>query len=239
MAPFGIVSGSGIALRPLLDEIYSEQPFREIAGLTHSPVRGHDGTFIQGRCGETTLVLQCGRLHAYEGLPFEDVVRTVDVMNRYGVDRILFTNAAGGLWPEMNPGDLVTAGCVRTWRYGSFKLPAVIDVDFRAPGCDFTGDYVWMHGPSYETRAEIAALQNLGAAVVGMSTAPELLRCHQLGIQAGLISCVTNSCCKHQVLTHAHVLDTAQRTSARLCRIIRQALRHGRRGREDQIELLQ
>ena len=211
-------------MRSLLDEVFAERPFRAVPGLPQSAVPGHEGAFIHGRCAGTPVVLQCGRLHAYQGLAFEDVTRPVDVMHEYGVDRILFTNAAGGLWPKMRPGDLVTAAGVRPWRYGPFDLPATLDVDFRVAGCDFTGDYVWMHGPCYETRAEVAALQSLGAAVVGMSAAPELLRCRQLGIRAGLVSCVTNSCCTPQILTHDHVVATAQRASARLCEVIRAAL---------------
>ena len=49
--PTGIVSGSGIHLRPLLDEVVLELPFAEVDGVATASVAGHDGHFVFGRCG--------------------------------------------------------------------------------------------------------------------------------------------------------------------------------------------
>jgi purine-nucleoside phosphorylase len=83
-----------------------------------------------------------------------------------------------------------------------------------------------MHGPCYETRAEIAALRSLGDACVGMSIAPELFRCQELGMPAGVLSCVTNVCGGTDKLTHTAVLSAARQASARLRALLRQALKH-------------
>jgi len=224
MGPLGLVAGSGVDLRLLLDKITLEQPFHDLPELALGATPGHGYAFLHGECAGRPVIIQCGRLHAYEGLEWRQVVQTVDALRRFGATSILFTNAAGGLLPEMQPGDLVAADAVHTWPFGKFNLPETLRPDLLIRGCDFTGCYLWMHGPCYETPAEIALARALGAAAVGMSTAPELLRCQQLGIRAGLVSCITNSCLRSEKLTHDHVLDVARRTSAKLCALLRKTI---------------
>ncbi len=224
----GIVAGSGITLDSVLDRIERIIPFEGVPGLVPAAVHGHCGEFRFGHCGETPIVLQCGRLHLYEGHGIETVTRTVDAMGEWGVEVVLFTNAAGGLRDEMRPGALVAVDTVRLWPCRAWPgAPESIPTDVIPDGCDFQGTLQWMHGPCYETRAEIRALQSLGAAVVGMSTAPELARCRALGIRTAAVSCVTNSCCQPHTLTHEEVLTTAARASHRLTRVIREAIASG------------
>lgn len=220
----GIVAGSGIDLHTLFDSIEQETPFADIPGLAVGHVAGHASVFLRGHCAGQPVVVQSGRLHPYEGLDFDTVTRTVDAFHAFGVRTVIFTNAVGGLLPTLRPGDLVAADDVRTWRYNAFDLPPQITPDFVPPHCDAQGRYYWMHGPCYETQAEIAALQHLGAATVGMSTAPELHRCAILGLRAGVISCVTNSCVTQEHLTHASVLAIAHQTSAKLSQLLRATL---------------
>jgi purine-nucleoside phosphorylase len=47
-------------------------------------------------------------------------------------------------------------------------------------------------GPSYETRAEIAMLERMGADAVCMSTAAEVAAANEIGLPVACISCVTN-----------------------------------------------
>jgi len=221
----GIVGGSGIDLEGLLDTVQQEQAFHDVPGLRDGSVRGHGHKFLYGSCRGRAVILQCGRLHLYEGWGMDMVCRPVDVMHSLGVGTILFTNAAGGLLPEMKPGDLMAVSRVRLWPYrGWAHAPEFLDPTLIADGCDFVGELQWMHGPCYETRAEIGALQRLGASAVGMSVAPELARCAELGIHAAVISCVTNSCCRPQQLTHEHVIQTAHRASGRLTQLLQDVL---------------
>ena len=230
-APLGIVSGSGLVLDAVFDEIEERRAFSEIpelaalAGDADDALAGHERLFLRGRCGRYPIVLQCGRLHLYEGFDYETVVRTVEVLKGFGVNTVLFTNAAGGLKPGMSPGDLVGVDRVRLWRYNRWSAtPGMLFTDFLVSECDFIGAYQWMHGPCYETRAEIAAIQHSGAVAVGMSTAPELMRCQDLGLRAGVISCITNSCCRPQTLTHSQVVAAARQASGKLVALIRRAL---------------
>lgn len=222
MTPVAIVAGSGISIESVFDGTVDRIPFNAFPGLPRGSVPGHGYAFLRGTCGDQSVILQCGRLHCYEGLDPDGVARTVDVLYEYGARTILFIAAAGGLKPELGPGDLIAIERIRLWRYVRWHAtPGMLFTDFTMPGCDLLGTYQWVHGPSYETRAEIAAIQSLKADAVGMSTAPELARCHELGVQAALVACVTNSCCRPGPLTHTDVVATARRASDRLAGLVR------------------
>lgn len=225
ISPVGIVSGSGINLRPLLDEVLGETSFVDAAGISAAGIAGHEGTFVFGYCAGVPVVLQAGRIHLYEGHSVAMVATTVDALYRFGVRALILTNAVGGLDDALVPGDLVAASEVLCWQYRSHNFPQRMQPAFVIPGCTAAGTYIWMHGPCYETRAEIAALRRMGGMTVGMSIAVELERCMQRGIRAGVVSCVTNDCTSQEVLSHEQVVATAARSSDALCRTIRAYLR--------------
>jgi len=212
-----VVAGSGIDLTGLLDDTDDPVPFRE----TGDGPPGHPCVFVRGRCGLRDVIVQQGRFHAYEGFNLDRLVRPIDALYAMGVRAIVFTNAAGGLRPEMEPGQLAAATEVVAWPFRRFVLPDTIPTDFAVPGCDHAGTHAWMHGPCYETRAEIHALQCARAATVGMSAAPELARCRELGVRAAVVSCITNNCCAVAPLSHEHVLDVAAKASRRLAYVLR------------------
>ena len=220
-----VVAGSGLSLTGILDTVHWEEPFEAFEGLSAASVAGHTGSFIAGVCGNVEVLLQQGRRHFYEGISFDAVTAPVRALASQGVTGILFTNAAGGLKPDFEPGTLMAVARLRTWPYRNWAArPEQVIPDWAAPGCDASGLYVWVHGPSYETRAEIGALQHLGGDAVGMSTAPEMAAAQALGIRTAAVSCITNNCCRMQHLTHDDVLSTARRASERLCALLRQAL---------------
>jgi len=55
------------------------------------------------------------------------------------------------------------------------------------------GTYAWVSGPTYETPAEGRFLRTAGADVVGMSTVPEVLAAHEMGVEVTVLSLVTNA----------------------------------------------
>ena len=96
----------------------------------------------------------------------------------------------------------------------SRRLRALADEAARAAGVPIEhGVYVAVHGPSYETPAEIRAFRTLGADAVGMSTAPEAIAARHLGVEVLGISCITNMAAGvlDQPLVHDEVMETARR----------------------------
>jgi purine-nucleoside phosphorylase len=215
-APIGVVSGSGMALERLLDTVEAELPFGQVPGMPTTHVAGHGGTFLRGTHGGRPLFLQCGRIHLYEGYSPAEVARGVDVMAGWGAGTVIFLNAVGGLQPHLKPGDLVACDEVWAWPFLRHAFPPVQRPDLVLPGCDHTGACVWMHGPCYETRAEVGLLRRSGAAVVGMSLVAELARCRELGLRSAVVCCVANQCGGSEPLSHTHVLENMHAAAARI-----------------------
>lgn len=221
-----VVGGSGIDLLPLLDACEEQTSFVE-AGLSPSTVAGHPCCFYSGKCGSVPLIVQAGRIHLYEGRFQDEVEKPVDWLHAQGVRTLILTNAVGGISPSLRRGDLVGADRMMTWPCVRTRLPETLSCSVLVSGCDAQGTYCWMHGPCYETAAEIGALRRMGVMTVGMSCAVELARARELGMACAVVSCVTNVCGAPGGVTHLEVLEQARAASARLCDLLRGFLRAG------------
>jgi purine-nucleoside phosphorylase len=96
----------------------------------------------------------------------------------------------------------------------SRRLRAVADASAQAVGVPVShGVYVAVHGPSYETPAEIRAFRSIGADAVGMSTVPDAIAARHAGLEVLGISCITNMAAGvlPQPLLHDEVMETARR----------------------------
>ncbi len=226
-SPIAVVSGSGMDLEGVFDSVHGRVPFRDIPGLLSPGVAGHAGCFVQGRVGGLEVILQAGRIHLYEGHPPEAATRPLEVLRNWGVRRVLLLNAAGGLRSGLATGDLVALREVRAWPWLRHPVPPLTRPDFIAPGTDHEGVLAWMTGPCYETRAETEWLRRAGADVVGMSIAPELARCRELGLEAAAVSCVSNLCGAPGATTHLDVLAHTRAASEKIVRWLGKLLRDG------------
>jgi purine-nucleoside phosphorylase len=227
----GVVLGTGLGgLADRLDQAWS-MPARETRWLVPSTATGHAGRVVWGalagggaRGGERweceVLMLQ-GRVHGYEGHGPELLVRGVELLAALGATTVLLSNAAGGLRPDMQVGELMVLSdhidlVRRPWAQGleSAILDSAAADDVRAsaaaPCYDpelvagalaaarsagavaRAGVYAHLMGPSYETRAEYRMLRKCGADVVGMSTVPEVIAARRLGLRVAAVSVVTN-----------------------------------------------
>ena len=81
--------------------------FSEIPGFPEAGVAGHQGRFVAGRVEGRWVLVQQGRFHFYEGHPPEVVTAPVCLAAQLGVTGAIFTNAAGGLAPELGPGSIL------------------------------------------------------------------------------------------------------------------------------------
>jgi len=222
----GIVAGSGLDLAAGLDslsepEVHARYRYRGIFQQA-----GGDNPYLDAECGGIPLVLVKRRRHFYEGLDYQEAVLPIDYLAQRGVRTVLLTNAAGGLDPAMRPGHLMAARELFTWPCQHWPgRPRSIPLGATLEGADSTGNYAWMHGPCYETTAEIRALRALGMHAVGMSTAPEAQRCRELGIEPVAVSVITNTPGQAEPLTHDEVERTAQASTQRLLQLIRANIR--------------
>jgi len=222
----GVVLGTGLGgLADRLDEVWS-MPSRDTGWLVPSTATGHVGRVVCGSLGiraslggsggACEVVMLQGRVHGYEGHPPESLSRGVELLAALGATTVLLTNAAGGLRPDMQVGELVVLNdhidlVRRPWTQG--VETAVAGVSRIAPTASCydpamvagmlaaartaaaparAGVYAHLTGPSYETRAEYRMLRKFGADVVGMSTVPEVIAARQLGLRVAAVSVVTN-----------------------------------------------
>jgi purine-nucleoside phosphorylase len=245
-----VTLGSGLS--DLVDAL--EEPrsvaFDELPSLPSAGAPGHGGgRFAFGRLDGTPVLLQAGRIHAYEGVALEAVIAPVRILASLGVGALLLTNAAGGIRPGLEPGDLVLlddqidltfrrplAGPVRDGETRFPDMSAPFDAELRASlrrvaleeGIELSeGTYAAVHGPSYETRAEVRMLARLGADVVGMSTVAEVATARALGLPVAALSLVTNRATglAGRPLRHEEVLETGREAAGRMTRLVRGFLR--------------
>jgi purine-nucleoside phosphorylase len=224
-----IVLGSGLSGAAAAFSERAAIGFRDVPGLVPPTVSGHSGRLAVGIWSGAPTLLFLGRLHFYEGHSWRTVTGTVRTAAELSVKRIVLTNAAGGIHPTLNPGELMAIrGHLKllepdAWRVlasenpisrpYSARLIEVMQEHERAAGRELlAGVYAALTGPSYETPAEIRALSACGADAVGMSTAMEVEEAARLGLEVVAISCITNRAAGlgDATLDHAEVLVNAK-----------------------------
>jgi purine-nucleoside phosphorylase len=104
---YGLILGSGLGGVTDSFENKIEISYNEIPEFPVSTVPGHDGRLVFGEYNGKFAVLMKGRFHFYEGYEPSRVVYGVRLMKLLGVEKLIITNAAGGVNTEFNPGDLM------------------------------------------------------------------------------------------------------------------------------------
>jgi purine-nucleoside phosphorylase len=243
-----LVLGSGLG--GLADEIQDAVriPYAEIPGFPRSTVAGHAGALVAGILNGVEVVAMQGRFHLYEGWDAAEVALPIRALSALGAELLLLTNAAGGLRPGMESGELMlladhinltgrnplTGPVVgREERFPDMsepydrelrRLAESIALELRIPLSQ--GVYAALLGPSYETPAEVRMLRTLGADAVGMSTVPEVLVARALGLRVLAISCVTNLAAGlgPAALSHEEVMEVGAAVRDRLASLVKALL---------------
>lgn len=245
----GLVLGSGLgAFADSLSDA-TRIPFAEIPSFPRSTAIGHAGQLVIGQSGEVPVAVMQGRVHLYEGYSAHEVAFPMRVFGRMGIRSVILTNAAGGINLRYQQGALVLVSDHINLQ-GTNPLMGANDDRFGVRFPDMThaydkayrelageeatklgmrlheGVYAALLGPSYETPAEIRYLRTIGADLVGMSTALEVIAARHIGIKVLAISCVTNMAAGilDQPLSHQEVMETGERVresfEALLCAVL-------------------
>ncbi|HEY7192848.1 MAG TPA: purine-nucleoside phosphorylase [Gemmatimonadales bacterium] len=240
-----IVLGSGLGdfANRLRDAV--SMPYSELPHWPASNVVGHEGRLVLGTLAGKRVAALSGRVHYYEGHDLRTVTFATRVMGRLGVKTLILTNAAGGIDVALTPGTLMIIEDhinllgsnpligPNDDRFGP-RFPDMSEVyskRLRTLAADVAaaqgqavgrGVYVALHGPSYETPAEIRFLRTIGADAVGMSTVPEAIVARHMGLEVLGLSCISNAAAGvlPQPLNHDEVMEVARRVRDVFARLL-------------------
>jgi len=213
----GLVLGTGLgALAREIDTAVSI-PYPEIPYFPRSTVESHRGQLVCGNLAGRSVIAMEGRFHLYEGYTPSQVTFPIRIMRELGCRLLIVSNAAGGLNPHYEKGDLIVIEDhinllgvnpligPNDDRLGP-RFPDMIEpydrelqnlalrVALEQNIITHRGVYVAVTGPNLETRAEYRFLRGIGADVVGMSTIPEVLVAIHAGLKVLGFSIVTDMC---------------------------------------------
>ncbi|MBV8706787.1 MAG: purine-nucleoside phosphorylase [Acidobacteriaceae bacterium] len=225
-------------------------PYSELPDFPLSTAVGHAGELVVGTLGANgraalDVVVMSGRFHLYEGYTARQVTAGIRLFRELGVERVVLTNAAGGINLAFRQGSLVLISDHINLQ-GANPLIGPNDITLGPRFPDMTevyplalreiakdtanelgivlqeGIYAAVLGPSYETPAEIRFLKTIGADLVGMSTVAEAIAATHMGMQVLGISCVTNTAAglSGEKLDHREVLETGHRTSRTFVKLL-------------------
>jgi purine-nucleoside phosphorylase len=232
----GLVLGSGLG--GFADSLSDAKrvSYADIPAFPRSTAIGHAGQMVIGKSGAVPVAVMQGRVHLYEGYSAQEVAFPMRVFGRMGIRAVILTNAAGGINLNYQQGALVVISDHINLQ-GANPLVGANDDRLGVRFPDMTqayeksyrelareeagklgmtlheGVYAALLGPSYETPAEIRYLRTIGADLVGMSTALEVIAAGHSGIRVLAISCVTNMAAGilDQPLSHQEVMETGER----------------------------
>ncbi len=251
----GLVLGSGLG--GLADTLEDRVviPYADIPGWPQSTVHGHSGQLVIGRLEGKIVAAQQGRAHFYEGYNLYQVTFPIRVMHFLGIETVILTNAAGGLNPEFQVGDLMLLNDHINFVGMGGNNPLMgpnddsigprflgmvhtYDADIRRTAQQVAneagitlheGVYICLSGPFFETPAEIRMLRTIGGDAVGMSTVHEVLIARHAGMRVMAVSGITNVAIDtvdaEAETNHEEVLDAGKILVPRLTAILRGVLR--------------
>lgn len=248
----GIVLGSGLGNFTANMEIEVEIPYGDIPNFPVSTVEGHKGRMILGKLEGKPVVVMAGRFHFYEGYSVEEVVFPIRVLKMLGIQTLFISNAAGGVHPDFEVGDLMIINDHISFftpnplvgpndpemgpRFPDMSEPYNKDLIAKAKAIGaqlnirlHEGVYTGVTGPTFETRAEYRLIQLVGGHAVGMSTVQEVITAVHMGLKVFAISVITDLGIREEenVITHEEVLAAAKEAEPKLTALFRGLIAQG------------
>jgi purine-nucleoside phosphorylase len=240
----GIILGTGLGELTAKIDIRTEIDYKEIPNFPVSTVEGHAGKLIYGEFGGKKIVAMKGRFHYYEGYGSEQVSLPVRVLKYLGIKCLFLSNAAGGVNPAYQIGDIM----IITDHINLLPNPLIGPNDDRI-GARFPdmgqaydrsfvnkalliaeknnirihqGVYLSTSGPTFETPAEYKYFRIIGADAVGMSTTPEVIIARHMNLPCFAVSVITDLGVEGKIeyTTHESVQNEAAKTESRMTTIM-------------------
>ena len=211
----GVILGTGLGGLVKEIDVIDEVSYDKIPHFPVSTVESHSGKLIFGKLGGKQVVAMQGRFHFYEGYDLKEVTFPVRVMKSLGIERLIVSNASGGVNPDFEVGEIM----VINDHIDFFPGNPLIGKNHEELGPRFpdmsepydpemiglaleiakeknirlaTGVYLGLTGPTLETPAEYKMVRVMGADAVGMSTVPEIIVARHMEIPCFAISIITD-----------------------------------------------
>lgn len=245
----GLILGSGLGDLANSIEAADFIPYKNIPYWPTSTVHGHSGQLVVGKLEGKTVITMQGRSHYYEGYSMAEVTLPVRVMQRLGIEILIVTNAAGAINPDYEPGDVMFLSdhiaMIAMTGNNPLRGPNLDEFGPRFPDMSqaydrilldkankvaanneikaFSGVYVSLSGPSFESPADLRFLRSIGADAVGMSTVPEVIIARHGGLRVLGISGISNKANLDgtTITTHDEVLEAGKMLVPKLTKIVR------------------
>ncbi len=223
----GIILGTGLGNLATQITEKKEIPYETIPNFPVSTVEGHSGKLIFGKLGNVDVLAMQGRFHFYEGYDMKQVTFPVRVMKALGIENLFVSNAAGGMNPNFEIGDLmiirdhINLFPEHPLRGKNYKelgtrfpdMSEAYDKKFIAKAKEIAqkndirvveGVYVGTSGPTFETPAEYKYFHIIGGDAVGMSTVPEVIVANHAGIRVFGMSIITDLGVEGKIVEVSH-----------------------------------
>jgi len=246
---YGVILGSGLG--SFTDDIQIEftLPYTEIPNFPVSTVQGHKGALVFGTIGTKKVVAMQGRFHFYEGYSMKEVTFPVRVMKYLGVEKLVVSNASGGVNSSYNVGDIVLIKDhvnmmpehplrgKNDERFGprfvnmsepyskkmiakAKELAQKLNIEVK------DGVYLGLQGPTFETLAEYKMVKNIGADCVGMSTVPEVIVARHMEMETFGLSVITDMGDEDSIetISHDEVLEAAKSAEPKVRILIKELI---------------
>lgn len=243
---YGVILGSGLGGFTSDITIEHTLPYTDIPNFPVSTVQGHKGALVFGTIKGKKVVAMQGRFHFYEGYDMKQVTFPVRVMKYLGVEKLIVSNASGGVNPSYKVGDVaVITDHINMMpehplrghndeRFGprfvnmsepyskamnakAFELAKELNIDLKK------GIYLGLQGPTFETLAEYKMVKALGADCVGMSTVPEVIVARHMNMECFGVSVITDMGDEENIeeVNHEEVLQAAQKAEPHVRNLIK------------------
>lgn len=247
---YGIILGSGLG--GFTDDIQIEftLSYNDIPNFPVSTVQGHKGALVFGTIGNKKVVAMQGRFHFYEGYDMKQVTFPVRVMKYLGVEKLIVSNASGGVNKNYHVGDIVIIKDhvnmmpehplrgKNDERFGPrfvnmsepYSRKMIVKSKLIAGELNIEvkdGIYLGLQGPTFETLAEYKMVTNIGADCVGMSTVPEVIVAKHMNMECFGISVITDMGNEESIdtITHNEVLEAAQKAEPLVRNLIQELIK--------------